>query len=94
MQSCFLGSNCLSCQTFRSVESDTRGWFPNGEFHAYILGEYGLKDVCLSLPCIVSENGVERIVKSELTDEELAGLRTSAQVLQTTLAELDDRRSE
>jgi L-lactate dehydrogenase len=57
-------------------------------------GEYGLSNVCLSLPCIVSELGVKCIIESELTADEREGLERSAQVLQSTLDELrnDERR--
>lgn len=51
-------------------------------------GEYGLDDVCLSVPCIVSRNGVERIITAQLSAVESAALRASAAVLRRTLAEL------
>jgi L-lactate dehydrogenase len=51
-------------------------------------GEYGLNDVCLSLPCIVYERGVERIVKASLTRQELDALSRSASVLKKTIADL------
>ena len=44
-------------------------------------GEYGLSDVCLSVPCIVTENGVERVLQVPLTAEEMNSLRASAEVL-------------
>ncbi|TCL69319.1 L-lactate dehydrogenase [Hydrogenispora ethanolica] len=45
-------------------------------------GEYGLKDVCLSLPCVVSRAGIEQKIQLELAPEEEAGLKHSAAVLQ------------
>jgi len=51
-------------------------------------GEYGLSDVCLSVPCIVSEQGVERIIEAQLTPEELLALQRSGKVLQEALAGL------
>ncbi|MDD5557381.1 MAG: L-lactate dehydrogenase [bacterium] len=44
-------------------------------------GEYGVKDVCLSVPCIVNQRGVARIVEGRLREEELASLSNSAAVL-------------
>ncbi|MHB9139060.1 MAG: lactate/malate family dehydrogenase, partial [Victivallaceae bacterium] len=44
-------------------------------------GEYGLNDVCLSVPCIVSQSGVERIIEGKLADEELQALHASALVI-------------
>ncbi len=51
-------------------------------------GEYGVEDVCLSLPCIVTANGVERIVTATLGEEECGQLTASAAVLRKTLADL------
>lgn len=51
-------------------------------------GEYGLGDVCLSVPCIVSKNGVERVLLADLTDQEQAALQHSAEVLKTSLGGL------
>ena len=52
-------------------------------------GAFGLRDVCLSVPCIVGAQGIEQIVTSRLTDGEAAALRQSADVLRQTLAALD-----
>ncbi|MFH0922322.1 MAG: L-lactate dehydrogenase [Fibrobacterota bacterium] len=51
-------------------------------------GEYGLKDVCLSVPCIVSQTGIERIIEGKLTGEELLALHASASVIKERLMEL------
>lgn len=54
-----------------------------------IEGEFGLQDVCLSVPCIVSDNGVEKIIQSRLPDDEIAALKKSASVLAEAIAQLD-----
>jgi L-lactate dehydrogenase len=54
-----------------------------------IKGDYGIRDVCLSLPTVVDRSGVERVLHLELNADELVGLRRSAQVLQTTIAQLN-----
>ncbi|MDI6448227.1 L-lactate dehydrogenase [Anaerobaca lacustris] len=48
-------------------------------------GEYGLKDICLSIPCIVGENGVERIIAARLPAAEQEGLERSAEILRGVL---------
>jgi L-lactate dehydrogenase len=48
-------------------------------------GEYGLKDVCLSVPCIVSQTGVDKIIEGKLTGEELAVLAASASVIKVSI---------
>lgn len=52
-------------------------------------GEYGLSNVCLSVPCIVGQKGVESVIEGRLFDKELNLLRNSAEVLQKALSELD-----
>jgi L-lactate dehydrogenase len=44
-------------------------------------GEFEIKDVCLSVPCIVSDGGIIRIIESPLTPEELTSLSRSGDVL-------------
>lgn len=43
--------------------------------------DFGIKDVCISVPCIVSGNGVTRIVESPLSPSELSSLSNSANIL-------------
>ncbi len=52
-------------------------------------GYYGLTDVYLSLPTVLDRSGVERVLRLELSAEELAGLRHSADVLQGVIASLE-----
>ncbi|HRR28015.1 MAG TPA: L-lactate dehydrogenase, partial [Victivallales bacterium] len=54
----------------------------------FLNGEYGLKDVCLSVPCIVSNKGVSRIIENKLTDEEIGLLTNSANILKKSLSQL------
>ena len=51
--------------------------------------EFGVRDVCLSVPCIVSANGVDRIVEGKLAAAEMAALSASARVLRETLQSVD-----
>jgi len=37
---------------------------------AYVTGEYGIKDIYVGVPCVIGENGVERIVTLTLLPEE------------------------
>jgi L-lactate dehydrogenase len=54
----------------------------------YLEGEYGLNDVCLSVPCIVGQDGVKRIIQTELSSEEQTALERSAQILKDGFANL------
>jgi L-lactate dehydrogenase len=51
-------------------------------------GEYGLHDVCLSVPVMLGKDGVKRIVEAHLPAEEQTLLEKSAEVLRKSYAEL------
>ena len=44
-------------------------------------GEYGLNDVVLSIPAVVDETVVQKVIPIELNDEELTKLKDSANIL-------------
>jgi L-lactate dehydrogenase len=50
--------------------------------------DFGIKDVCLSVPCVVSDSGVVRIIESPLSPSELTSLSYSAQVLRKAIDSL------
>jgi L-lactate dehydrogenase len=54
----------------------------------YLNGEYGLRDVCLGIPCVVGQGGVKRIVQTELFPDEQEALEKSADTLKERLASL------
>ena len=51
-------------------------------------GAYGIDDVCLSVPCVVGLEGMEKRVDPGLSDEEREALRDPARALPDTLAAL------
>jgi malate dehydrogenase len=53
---------------------------------AWLEGEYQLSGVYCGVPCVLSRKGLERIVQVELTDEEAAALRKSANAVKETMA--------
>lgn len=48
-------------------------------------GEFGISDVCLSVPCIVSDKGIIRLIQAPLSDKELELLKHSADVLKEAI---------
>jgi len=50
--------------------------------------DFGIKDVCLSVPCVVTDKGVERIIESPLSSDELISMSHSANVLRKALDSL------
>jgi L-lactate dehydrogenase len=55
-------------------------------------GEYGLNDVSLGVPCIVSQNGVESVIEANLSSLEREALVASASVLKGSMEELTRSR--
>ncbi|MFH1091714.1 MAG: L-lactate dehydrogenase [Pseudomonadota bacterium] len=49
---------------------------------------YGINDVCLSLPCVLGARGVEKVIKSGLTDKEAEALKRSARILEDSVKTL------
>ena len=50
---------------------------------------YGIDDVYLSLPTVVDRGGVEALLRLQLEEMEIVGLRRSADVLKSTIAQLE-----
>jgi len=50
-------------------------------------GEFGIKDVALSLPCIINKTGISKVVKPRLTNEEIENLEKSADLIKSTIKE-------
>ncbi len=55
---------------------------------AMIRNQYGISDVCLSLPFVVGAQGIRRAIVPPLTDEEKALLQKSAAALQEVIAQI------
>ncbi|MFT7071877.1 malate dehydrogenase [Patiriisocius sp. Uisw_017] len=52
-------------------------------------GEYGLSNLCIGVPVILGKNGIEEIVKIDLTDAEMAHMKESAEGVSKTNGLLD-----
>lgn len=51
---------------------------------ALLDGEYGQKDLCIGVPCVLGKNGIEKIVEFDLTDAEKALFEKSASAVHKT----------
>jgi L-lactate dehydrogenase len=48
-------------------------------------GEWGIRDVCLSVPCVISEAGVSKILTHSIPENEITALTRSAGILQKAI---------
>jgi len=50
-----------------------------------LTGQYGISDVCLSLPCVVGASGIHQTLEIPLSESETARLRKSAEIIRSIL---------
>ena len=51
-------------------------------------GQHGIEDVCLSIPSVVGASGIERQLHVPMSEEEIAGLRASAEEIRAVARSL------
>ncbi|WP_028974374.1 L-lactate dehydrogenase [Spirochaeta cellobiosiphila] len=66
----------------RAIAVNEKSILPVG---VYIEDSYGIKDVVLALPAVISQKGIEQVLQISLTNEELQRLAQSADFLKTTI---------
>jgi malate dehydrogenase len=71
----------------RAIAQDSKKMIPCS---VMLDGEYGQSDICLGVPCIIGKNGIEEIVKIDLTDAEKAKFEESAKGVRVVNALLTD----
>ena len=69
----------------RAIANDEHSVLPLG---VYLDGEYGLHDVVLNVPVVVTKKGASKILKYKLLPEELEALHVSAQAMQKMAQEV------
>lgn len=73
--------------TLRLIEAVVRDQRSVYTVSVLLIGQHGLSDVCLSLPCIIGREGIAQVVELPLEDAELQKLHRSARVLREAIAE-------
>ncbi|HPV70635.1 MAG TPA: L-lactate dehydrogenase [Candidatus Magasanikbacteria bacterium] len=66
----------------RAILYDENHIFP---LSSLLTGQYGLEDVCLSLPTVIGRSGIKKVLEIKLNDEELSKLRQSAKTISETI---------
>lgn len=67
----------------QAIGCDQKKMFPCS---VMLNGEYGLNDICIGVPVIIGKNGIEKIVEIELTNDEKAQIKNSAEGVESTNA--------
>jgi malate dehydrogenase len=55
---------------------------------AYLNGEYGIKDICIGVPCRLGKNGIEQIIQLDLSDQEKEAFQKSAAAIKQQFGNL------
>lgn len=82
----FYGIAASVAQIVNSIYSSAHTILP---VSTVLEGEYGISDVALSTLCAISNKGVVTTLTPKLSDEELAKMQNSANVLKGVLAEIE-----
>ena len=56
----------------------------------YLEGQYGLRDICIGVPCIIGKKGIEEIIDLDLNSSEKNKLNESAKAIATMNKSLKD----
>lgn len=77
------GVSAAACRIASAVASDSREVFP---VSSVLQGEYGVRDVAVSVPSILGRNGVLEIREAQMTEEEREAFRASVEVVRQAAA--------
>ena len=72
-------------EVIKALAYDTKAILP---VSTWVEGEYGLRDVCLSVPTRLGRQGVEQRLEMELWPKEKAALTASAEALRETMGKV------
>jgi malate dehydrogenase len=83
--SAYYAPAAAAVQMAEAIVKDKRRILPCA---AWLQGEYGFNDLFLGVPCLLGENGLEKIIEVELDEAEQAALATSAEHVTSTVGAL------
>ncbi len=83
--SAWMAPGAAAAQVVDAVLSDSKKLI---SCSAMLDGEYGEKDLCIGVPCILGSNGIEKVVEFDLNDAEKALFTASAEAVRKTNAAL------
>ena len=77
--SAFYAPGAAIVQMVEAIVKDKKRVLPAA---AYLEGEYGLHDIYVGVPILLGAGGVEKVIEVELTAEEQAALKRSAEAVE------------
>jgi malate dehydrogenase len=83
--SAYYAPSAAAARMARAVAEDSGAVMP---VCAWVDGEYGIAGVYLGVEASIGANGVNRVVETDLTDSELAGLKEAAEAVRAKQADV------
>jgi malate dehydrogenase len=81
--SAFYSPSAGALEMIRSVFGDTGKMLA---VSAYLDGEYGLRDVCIGVPCLIGKEGIKKVLELDISEEESLAFKNSAKAIKSTIA--------
>jgi malate dehydrogenase len=81
--SAYYAPSSAAVQMVESIALDKKRVLPCA---AWLEGEFGLSGMYCGVPCKLGKNGLEQIIQVELTPDEKAALKKSAEAVKQTMA--------
>jgi L-lactate dehydrogenase len=75
----------IALGTTRMIEAILRDQHTVITASTLLQGQYGIQDVCLSLPVVLGLGGVQRVIEAGISEQEQEALQKSAKVLRGVL---------
>src|SRR3954466_1215695 len=85
--SAYYAPSAAAARMARAVATDAGSVMP---VCAWVDGEYGIEGVYLGVEAQIGASGVQRVVETDLTDSELAGLKEAAAAVRAKQADVKD----
>ena len=85
--SAYYAPSAAAARMARAVIEDSGAVMP---VCAWVDGEYGISGVYLGVEAEIGRQGVRKVVESDLTESELAGLREAAEAVRAKQADVAD----
>ena len=86
--SAYFAPSAAIAELVRTIAQDKKAFLP---VSVYLQGEYGLKDICIGLPCCLGRNGIEQVTELELNEQEKTSFLKSAESIKKQISALSSQ---
>ena len=80
--SAFYSPSAATLKMIKAIINDTKETLT---VSALLEGEYGLKDVCIGVPCVIGKSGMEKVIETDLSKEEKEAFLKSASAIKSSI---------